>query len=355
MEPLPGAVIDNLSPLWRRSWHAVATSEEVTASPLQAWLLGEPWCLARVGREVVAFEDRCPHRLAPLSAGRICGDVLECGYHGWRFAASGRCTAVPALGEGAVLPPRAVATRPWAVAERYGLVWLAPDAPVCDLLGFDEWDDPRFTTVRSTLVRTPAGAAQLVDNFLDAAHFPFVHASTFGVDESSEVADRGIVRNGCNVETTFDTWYRNFDDPLVATGDHDAVQRQVLLKRTGVSLSVYLRLEFPVTGATIGILFTCTPETQETTRVYKLLARDDIGDDAGRLRAFVADEDRILAEDLAILELYRHRSVPLDRRVEVHTRADRLSLAWRSLLAEWATPLEVGRSDEVAEAVDARA
>jgi vanillate O-demethylase monooxygenase subunit len=292
MASLPGAVIDNVSALWRRSWHAVATSAEVTAQPSGIDLLGRRWSLARVGADVVAV--------------------------------TGRRRAEP--------------VEPWGVAERYGLVWLAPEEPLCDLPDFGEWDDPRFTTATSTLVRTPAGAAQLVDNFLDAAHFPFVHASTFGVEESSEVSDRGVVRDGWQVETTFDTWYRNVDDPLVATGEHRDVQPQVLLKRAGVSLSVFLRLQFPVTGATIAILFACTPETAEVTRVYKLLARDDLGGDEGRLEAFVADEDTILAEDLAILERYRHRYVPLDRRAEIHTRADRLSLAWRSLLAECATP-----------------
>ena len=89
-----------------------------------------------------------------------------------------------------------------------------------------------------------------------------------------------------------------------------------------------------VTGSTIVIFFCCTPETEAVTRVYKLLARDDLGGDPERLRAFVAAEDTILAEDLAILERYNHRGVPVDRTVEVHTRADRLSLGWRSLLAE---------------------
>lgn len=335
MTSLPGATVDNMSDLWRRCWHAVATSEEVGASPHQVWLLGQPWCVARLGGAIAAFEDWCPHRLAPLSAGVVCGDVLQCGYHGWRFGASGRCAAIPALSPDTPIPSRAVARRPWGVMERYGLIWLAPEEPVCDLPDIGEWEDGRFTTARSTVVRTPAGAAQLVDNFLDAAHFPFVHASTFGVEESSEVSDRGVVRNGWSVETTFDTWYRNFDDPLVATGQHAAVQPQVLLKRAGVSLSVFLRLEFPVTGATIVIFFCCTPERADVTRVYKLMARDDLGGDAARLQAFIADEDTILAEDLAILERYGHPGVPLDRTVEVHTRADRLSLGWRQLLAEF--------------------
>jgi vanillate O-demethylase monooxygenase subunit len=204
------------------------------------------------------------------------------------------------------------------------LIWIAPEEPLCDLHEFTEWDDPRFDTAMSTMIRTPVGAAQLVDNFLDAAHFPFVHAATFGVDESAVVSDRGTRRDGWCVETTFDTWYRTSDE----------VQPQTLMKRASASLSVLLRLHFPTTGSTISILFSCTPERADTTRVYKLLARDDLHGDQDRISAFIAEEDQILEEDLAILGRYRHRSVPLDRTVEVHTRADRLSLAWRELVAD---------------------
>ncbi|MCU1427404.1 MAG: Rieske (2Fe-2S) iron-sulfur domain protein [Actinomycetia bacterium] len=279
------------------------------------------------------FADRCPHRGAPLSAGTVCGASLQCAYHGWRFNSDGCATHVPSQ-PGSLIPSRARLDRPHAVVERYGLVWLAPDVPITEVPAFPEWDAAGFDCVRSTFVRTSAGAAQLVDNFLDAAHFPFVHQATFGTEAAAEVVERGVRRSGWEIENTFDTWYRNRDDPLVASGLHDEVQPQVLVKRGAVSLCVGLQLGFPVTGATIGILFCCTPERDGVTRVYKLLARNDLGGDAERIAAFVEDEDRILEEDLAILTRYRHNDVPVDLRAEVHTRADRLSVAWRQLLGE---------------------
>ncbi len=326
----------------RRSWHVVAASAEVGPVPVQVWLLGEPWCLVRLDDEVVAFVDRCPHRLAPLSLGTVvpdadCGSTIQCAYHGWRFAADGRGVEIPALGPGAHLPPRARLEAPFGVTERYGLVWLAPDEPRCGIHDLDEWNDPSFDTATSTIVRTPVGAGQLVDNFLDAAHFPYVHAATFGVEESAEVTDRGVVRDQWMLETTFETWYRVTDDPLVAAGERDAVQPQVLLKRASASTTVLLRLQFPLSGSTIAILFCCTPERRGATRVYKLLARDDLAGDADRLARFVADEDQILLEDLAILERYTHQTLDLDVGAEIHTRADRLSLGWRRLLADLET------------------
>ena len=55
------------------------------------------WALWRdSGGRIRAVEDRCPHRLYPLSTGEIRGDDIECGYHGLRFDGTGRCTHIPA-------------------------------------------------------------------------------------------------------------------------------------------------------------------------------------------------------------------------------------------------------------------
>jgi phenylpropionate dioxygenase-like ring-hydroxylating dioxygenase large terminal subunit len=80
----------------------------------------------RPGAEVSAFPARCPHRLVPLEAASVVDGTLQCRYHGWRYTADGRCVDVPALGSGAP-PPRADLDVPWAVEERHGWVWLAPE------------------------------------------------------------------------------------------------------------------------------------------------------------------------------------------------------------------------------------
>ena len=325
--------IDNTTPALRAAWHAVAMSHEVGDRPHQVWLLDSPWVLTRLGGTLRAFEDRCPHRLAPLSAGSVDGDELRCGYHGWAFDQDGGCTAIPALGAADHLPPRARLVPAWGVTEAHGLVWLAPDEPLAPLPAFPEWGAEGFDGFWNEPRATTVSAAQLVDNFLDASHFPFVHTATFGTDEAALVVNEPVTSEHWQVRTTFDTWYRNFDDPLVATGEHPEVQPQRLLKAGSASYSVYLRLGFPVTGATFSILFCCQPETATRTRIYKLMARDDLGGDRDRIEATIADELRILEEDLAILERYAHMELHLDR-TECHTRGDRLSVAWRRLLAD---------------------
>ena len=330
--------LDNVAPELARGWHAVARADEVTDRPVQIWLLGEPWALARLDGAVRAFRDRCPHRHAPVTSGRVVGTTLECGYHGWRFGGDGRITAIPGLGAGAALPPRACLTAAHAVCERFGLVWLAPEDPVCDLHEFPEWDDPSFTRAETAPRRTSVGALQLADNFLDAAHFPTVHARTFGTPEAAYVSPHRIERDGWEIRTVYEAPYRNHEDPLVATGEHPLVQPHILTKVGRPPASVYLTLDFPLTGRRLAILFVCQPETQERTRIYKLMAHNGIApDDRDRIAELVAYEDLVLEEDLAILERTTAMVLPTDPRVEVHSSADRLSVAYRRVLADMVT------------------
>ena len=193
-------MLSNTDPALRRAWHVVAQSAEIGVDPVAVRLLGEQWALVRLpdadGTRLVAFADRCPHRLAPLSAGRVVGDALQCGYHGWCFDADGACTDIPAIGGSGHIPPRARATTPAALTERAGLVFLAPEPPVTELLDLTVAQDDSFVHGVLHTTRARVGAGLMVDNFLDQAHFPFVHAATIGTDDALEVPDVTIVRDG---------------------------------------------------------------------------------------------------------------------------------------------------------------
>ncbi len=322
--------LGNTSPLWRRAWHPVLHDFELAGDrgPVQVLVAGEPWVVARLDGALAAFADQCPHRLAPLSAGSVTvsastgTDRLTCAYHGWQYDAGGRCDLIPSLGRSRDISQRARLRPAYGVTEAYGLIWLAPEPPLSALPSFPEWGAPGMTCARSRTVRTTASAGQLVDNFLDAAHFPFVHAASFGVADDGPLAAGDVSTSvpGWRVTGVFDTPYR----------DGGVVVSHRVIKTAGISGSAHVRLELP--GVTIGLLLACQPEDDGSTRAFKLITRSDIDGDPGRLAAFVKEEDQILAEDLAILERYRSGQLPLDPRAEVHTRADRLSVAWRKLL-----------------------
>lgn len=131
------------------------------------------------------FDDSCPHRLAPLSEGRIDQwGRLQCVYHGWCFNGSGDCKIIPQA------PPDGpqVNTFKKACAAVYpsvvqnGIVWFWPrtEPEYKDILAtkrppyIPELDDPSFT--KPLMNRDiPYGYEVLIENLMDPAHVPYAH------------------------------------------------------------------------------------------------------------------------------------------------------------------------------------
>ena len=175
-------------------------------------------------------------------------------------------------------------------------------------------------------------AFQLTDNFLDATHIPTVHVRTFGVPDASYLPPHEVRVDGVRGSTTYDIFYKNHDDPLVETGEHPLVQPQVLYKEFIPVSTAFIRLDHPLTGKRISILFALQPENDGSTRIYKQMARNDFAGDVAKLDESVVFEDLVMDEDLEVLESYAQMGVHLDLREEVHLRTDKLSVAYRRML-----------------------
>ena len=111
------------------TWFPVARATEVATTPVPVGAGGQAYVVVRLrpDGEVSAFPARCPHRLVPLAAAAVVDGRLQCPAHGWRFDGDGRCVDIPSLGEHGAPPPRADLSMPWAVEERHGWIWLAPE------------------------------------------------------------------------------------------------------------------------------------------------------------------------------------------------------------------------------------
>jgi phenylpropionate dioxygenase-like ring-hydroxylating dioxygenase large terminal subunit len=166
----------------RNLWYVAAWSHDLGRdAPLGVSIVGEPMVLWRSGRDgrAVAFDDRCPHRHAPLSLGRIEGDDLRCMYHGLRFAPDGRCVELPGSGQA----PARLCARAFPVVERWGWVWVWPGDParadeslVPEAFGLD---DPDWV-YRSGALDYEADYELLNDNLCDLSHLDFVHETSLG-------------------------------------------------------------------------------------------------------------------------------------------------------------------------------
>lgn len=141
--------------------------------------------------------DACPHRLAPLSEGKVVGDALQCSYHGWKFDGSGACVHIPQAPErqarAACSNKRAcVTTLPTRV--EHGLVWVWPDAsPDCFNAsaaapvaheGATPPGDAGGLTWHTFLPwysrEFPYSMQTLFDNALDPSHVPWSHHGVIG-------------------------------------------------------------------------------------------------------------------------------------------------------------------------------
>ena len=154
------------APIFRHLWHPVACEKDIAEDPVAIELLGIPLVLARLGMEIVCFYDRCVHRGMPLSAGRVRGDLLQCGYHGYMFASDGSCANIPGL-DRASIPVGAYLRKPHGIEVRYGLVWLTLDEPIRPIPMLPDFDNPDFHCDIAGPMRWAADAATVLDNFLD--------------------------------------------------------------------------------------------------------------------------------------------------------------------------------------------
>lgn len=169
----------------------------------------KPAAIEFLGSPLVAFRDgsgrpgvlvdRCPHRNAPLSMGRVHAGALECRYHGWRFDGQGACVAIPGL-DGPVEGRRGVGAH--AACERDGIVWF--------------WSEPDEEPVGEPF-RLPgmgAGAKQVVltydigatmqatiENTLDVPHTAFLHRGLLrGAAPNRITAQRRAIPGGVEVQ-----------------------------------------------------------------------------------------------------------------------------------------------------------
>jgi phenylpropionate dioxygenase-like ring-hydroxylating dioxygenase large terminal subunit len=134
-----------------------------------------------------AFADQCPHRLAPLSEGRITQEGrLECPYHGWTFTGDGSCEQIPqqpAAGTAHQSPRACVPALP--AAECQGLLFVYPgqperaaQVPIPVLPALTE--DAAEWVCLNTFRDLPYDALTLLENVLDSSHVPFTHHGSVG-------------------------------------------------------------------------------------------------------------------------------------------------------------------------------
>jgi phenylpropionate dioxygenase-like ring-hydroxylating dioxygenase large terminal subunit len=188
-----------------------------------------------------AFEDRCPHRLASLSEGRVNeAGLLECPYHGWAFSGDGNCEVIPQQHPGGLAhnSNRACAkSYPTAIAQ--GLLFVYPGIkenaaftpiPIIEPLE----TDPDAWVCLNIFRDLPYDALTLMENVIDASHIPYTHHKTVGnranvapveleVTESGKQGFKGVWTEGPR-KGQLGTQYTTFTAPCLVW--HDLTSKQ---------------------------------------------------------------------------------------------------------------------------------
>lgn len=322
-------------------WYLAALSSELRPGRVRRRILfGDPVVLGRTkDGAAFALRDVCPHRAAPLSAGRLCevgGETaLRCPYHGWAFrTADGRCVDVPALHSEERRDASGIAVPQRLLHEANGLVFLYRGDGAAETAPPDIGLPASFRPKTVTVVEARGPYDEAVIGLVDPAHTPTVHRQWWW-REGAPRRDK---------TKTVEATALGFKMPAHAPSSNTRIYRFIGgAPTTEIEFRLpALRLEHIKAGRRrILGLTAMTPAEGGVTRIthvifWDLLLLDLIRPAAQRMA------DDFLAQDGAILSLQNENLARLDHRPLYFGEADEPAKWYLRLKRAWAARKETG-------------
>ena len=333
-----------MTDLLHNYWYIAARERDVRRRPQSVTLFGQPYVVFATGHDQYgALQDRCPHRNAPLSAGKVCQGQIQCPYHGWRFDHHGALADIPALA-GQTLPNICVPSAHCVAQDGY--VWLCVGTPASAApLPFPHLNEPGWHHFRLR-TRFAAPVAQCLENFLDCPHAVYVHNRWFRAPTGKPVQVRlRHLDDGAQIE------YQN--EPR----EHSWVWR--LLQNSATEMTHTDRFIAPATSRVdyrfsdrkhYIITSSCTPCDDNDTEVHTVISFK-FGHIGALVRLVFEPLSRIIIrQDVAIMQKQRDNIRRFGGRERFyHSQADVLMpaiQAWRQALDGGTPPPTPGLVDE---------
>ncbi|NBD32079.1 MAG: Rieske 2Fe-2S domain-containing protein [Cyanobacteria bacterium] len=314
-------------PVLRRFWYPVMPLDQIQAEPKRFQLLGEPLVLwMDQDGHPQAAKDRCCHRSAQLSQGKVENGELICPYHGWAFAPSGECVRVPQLPNQEKIPKTYCITT-YLCQSRYGYAWVCLDAnPIAEVPEIPEANDANFRLIPEFYEPWCCAGLRVMENELDLAHPTFVHTETFGSAEHP-VPDK--------IDIT-ETDYGLKVKAVLGVVNPEAQQKNLKMteEKTVRTLDIdwflpfscKLRINYP-NGLVHIIVNTATPIDDGTSQIVQFCLRNDTEAETTAAEAKAFDR-AVTLEDKAILETTDF-DVPLELKWEQHMATDQPGILMR--------------------------
>jgi vanillate monooxygenase len=263
-------------------WYCSALSNEVTSTPLARLICEKPIVLYRgESGKVVALEDRCAHRQAPLSLGRVQGDDIECAYHGFVFNCAGACVHVPHQD----VVPKAATIVAYPAVERWGYIWLWLGEPAKadpNSVPHLPWTEDKKLRAVYFRFDVAANFQLMADNLMDVSHTEFLHRTSIG----SQTGRRGQneetkVELDCRVEGDRVHFLRRVHHTLLGpvamkwAGSTKPVNRtNTLMWEAPNTIHSVLEFQNEETHNTVHMEHIMTPRTATTTHYFMNWVRD---------------------------------------------------------------------------------
>lgn len=301
------------SSIVRNRWYIAAFSNEISREPMERTLLNKPVVMYRKEDGTpVAMYGLCPHRYSPLAQGRVEGDAIVCGYHGFKFADNGDCIEIPSqdtVGKKFCQPV-------YALEERGPICWIwMGDVDKCDrnlIPPYEDFglDQPDWHYSSANYFHLEGRSQLLVDNLMDLTHLPYVHHHVPGGEamkkipletEERDISYRVTRRGKAPWNPYFDAVFGK-DAAFKGLADFDIPSDFYGPEFIKTSLPVITRLEgrddVPKALGTLFILHGITPETETTTHYFGFSTRNFRQGDEALDKFQLEGDQKIRAQDV---------------------------------------------------------
>ena len=279
-----------LDPVIRDLWHPISNLSEVTGAGMkQTRLLGEP---------------------------------IACGIDDRGHPAAFRLTD----GLSHEVPGVKQASLP--VKEHLGYIWTSLGNPAEEIFAIPEAEEPDRTNTNAFTVGVACSAPRAIENFLDVAHFPYVHSGILGVEPHTEVADYDVTFEDGEI------WTRNVDyyQPRASTSAGRGVAVRYWYRVPYPYAAVLYKTSSVLSGRMEMVLaLLIHPVTETFIRVHLF---NSLLDNESTNTEILRFNQEIMGQDKPIVENQHPKLLPLDPRVETPIRADKLAVAYRRRLSE---------------------
>jgi phenylpropionate dioxygenase-like ring-hydroxylating dioxygenase large terminal subunit len=210
---------------------------------------------------------------------------------------------------------------------RYGHVWTSLGVPARPLFDIPEADQPGRRLVDFGLVRVKCSPLRAVENFLDIAHFPFVHTDILGAEPHTEVGRYDVAIRD-EVDEVWATKV-HFYQPQAAKSAAGGITTEYMYRVPAPTVSILYKTCPPRPGEWDVITLFVQPLTETLCEVWPWMA---LFDDVTPLTDLIHFQQTIFLQDRSILENQQPNLLPLDPGLEIPTRADLTSVAYRRWL-----------------------